>query len=116
MNGNIIQLKKAKNMKSMEQKEQLNTLENAEEQDKRNYSEELINRTQILTTPFQAITLKTENGEVKKFIAWGRHRLTDFLSDEEMNTKVMRLEEGYADWELIGSMAGLINQTLNNEI
>lgn len=88
------------------------TLENVNEID----NNKLISRTDIDGTPFERIDIEHE-GELKAFIAWGAHRLTnmvemhtdewEFLSERCHKAKNM-------DWDLIGAfVAAIVTGTIN---
>lgn len=87
--------------------EQLNTSENAENTDNKNYGEELIKREDIENTPFQLITAKDDE-KIGAFIAWGKYRMTQVDEVEATKERAKKLSESKLDWEVLGVMMSVI--------
>lgn len=75
-------------------------------------SSNLINRREIKKTPFEMITIG-EGEEEKAFISWGKFRLTEETTRAETLTRVIQLEEGKTDWDIIGAMTTAIIMNIN---
>lgn len=84
--------------------------------DKQN-SGEIVRRGEIKNTPFELIQI---NGDQEKgsFIAWGKFRLTEVTVTEEdtdkLTDRVINLEKGGMDWELMAVLATCIGMNVNN--
>lgn len=68
-------------------------------------SEELFQRTEIEGTPFELITISKTG---KRFVAWGKNRLTNMLSEREAAEVVKDLESVKVSWDILGAMMSAI--------
>lgn len=77
-------------------------------------SGKIVNQVEIKGTPF--IMMELDDGKRKcKFVAWGKNRISKFLTDEEAAETRERLIEGKMDWDIAGAMAACIAINITEE-